>query len=189
MTVQSTLCGALVLAFFPTMAATAAIVEQASNGFTVGESADISAPPDRVYAALLAPSRWWSSEHTYSHDAANLSLDARAGGCWCETLPNGGSVQHLVVVNVVPGALLRLRGALGPLQGMAVDGAMTFHIHAAGTGTELTMTYAVGGYSTDGFAAIAKAVDVVLGEQTARLKRLVETGKPGSPLQPANHGE
>jgi uncharacterized protein YndB with AHSA1/START domain len=158
----------------------AAVDDVSPNGFAVSETADIAAAPERVYEALLTPQHWWSGEHTYSHNAANLSLDPRAGGCWCETLPGGGSVQHLVVVNAIPGKLLRLRGALGPLQGMAVEGAMTFGLRAAGNGTELTLTYVVGGYAKQGFAELTGAVDFVLAEQAARLKRLVETGSPQS---------
>lgn len=167
----------------------AAVEDEAANGFTVGETAAIAAPLDHVYEAVLTPAHWWSSEHTYSHDAANLTLDARAGGCWCETLPGGGSVQHLVVVNAIPGKLMRLRGALGPLQGMAVDGAMTFSLRPAGNATQLTLTYTVGGYSKQGFTELARAVDAVLGEQTARLKRFVETGSAESAAQPVKKGE
>lgn len=167
----------------------AAVEDEAANGFTVSETADIEASPDRVYQAVLAPARWWSSEHTYSHDAANLALDARAGGCWCETLPGGGSVQHLVVVNVIPDKLLRLRGALGPLQGMAVDGAMTYSLHAVNDRTQLTLTYAVAGYSKQGFAELAKAVDSVLDEQTVRLARFIETGSADPAEQPARKGD
>jgi uncharacterized protein YndB with AHSA1/START domain len=170
-----------------TLSASAAIEDEAQNGFTVGESAEIAAAPDRVYAALVAPARWWSSEHTYSHNAANLSLDARAGGGWCEALPDGGSVQHLVVVNAIPGK--RLRGALGPLQSIAADGAITISLHAIGNNTQLTLTYAVGGYSQQGFNGIAKAVDSVLAGQTARLKQFVETGSPESSRRSANKGE
>ena len=168
--------------------ASAAVEDEAPNGFTISETATVAAAPDRVYEALVAPAHWWSSEHTYSQNAANLTLDARAGGCWCETLPGGGAVQHMVVVNVMPGKLLRLRGALGPLQGMAVDGAMTFALHATGNVTQLTLTYAVGGYAKQGFGELAKAVDSVLGEQTARLARFIETGSAQSTPQPARKG-
>lgn len=168
----------------------AAVEDEAPNGFTVTETAAVAAAPDQVYGALIAPARWWSSEHTYSHDAANLTLDARAGGCWCETLPGGGSVQHMVVVNAIPGKLLRLRGALGPLQGMAVDGAMTYSMRPAGTRTQLILTYTVGGYAKQGFGELAKAVDSVLGEQTARLARLIETGSAAeSAAQTARKGK
>jgi uncharacterized protein YndB with AHSA1/START domain len=167
----------------------AAVDDEAPNGFTISKTVTIAASSDRVYAAIIAPAHWWDSEHTYSHSAANLSLDPRAGGCWCETLPGGGSVQHLVVVSAIPGKLLRLRGALGPLQGMAVDGAMTFSLHASGNGTELTLGYAVGGYSKQGFGELATAVDSVLAEQTARLKRFVETSSPESNHQQAKQGD
>jgi uncharacterized protein YndB with AHSA1/START domain len=157
--------------------ASAEVLNVAANGFEVRETAHIAAPPDQVYAALLLPARWWSSDHTFSRSAANLVLDARAGGCWCETLPNGGSVEHLTVVYVSPGKALRLRGALGPLQGLAVDGAMTWSVQSAAGGTDISMTYAVGGYVKDGFDDLSKGVDHVLGEQLARLKKLVD-GEP-----------
>lgn len=183
---------ALVAAVFAVMSPLplfAAVDDAASNGFTVSETADIAAAPDRVYDALLAPARWWSSEHTYSHSSANLTLDARAGGCWCETLPGGGSVQHMVVVNVIPGKLLRLRGALGPLQGMAVEGAMTFSLQPTANKTRLTLSYTVGGYAKQGFGELAKAVDSVLGEQTARLARYIETGSAETAAQSTRKGE
>lgn len=161
----------------------AAVEDVGATGFTVVERADITASPDQIYQAVIAPSRWWSSEHTYSQDAANLLLDPKAGGCWCETLPNGGSVQHMTVVTAMPGKLLRLRGALGPLQSMAVDGAMTFALQPDDKTTHLTLTYTVGGYATAGFSDVANAVDRVLGEQLSRLNHFVETGYPNSTSQ------
>jgi hypothetical protein len=67
------------------------------NGFEVATAAEIAAPPDRVYAALGEVGRWWRPSHTFSRDAANLSIELRAGGCFCERLKDGGSVQHLQV--------------------------------------------------------------------------------------------
>lgn len=158
----------------------AAIGDSAANGFSVVETVHIAAAPDRVYAALVAPSQWWSSAHTFSHDASNLSLDATAGGCWCEKLPGQGSVQHLVVVYAAPGHALVMRGALGPLQGLGVNGAMTVALKPAAGGTDLSLTYNVGGYLKDGLASWATPVDGVLAEQVARLKSFIETGEPAS---------
>ena len=154
--------------------ADAAVIDVASNGFTVQVKAHISAAPDRAYAALITPARWWNPDHTFSGNSANLSLDAKAGGCWCEKLPNGGSVVHLTVVYVNPGKVLRLRGALGPFQGYAVDGAMTWSLKAVGGGTDVSLEYTLGGYSKDGFDAGSKAVDGVLSDQVARLKQFIE---------------
>jgi uncharacterized protein YndB with AHSA1/START domain len=155
--------------------AVAAVDDVGRNGFQVTEHVQIAASPDKVYAALIQPAHWWSSAHTFSHNAANLTLDAKAGGCWCESMPDGGSVQHLVVVYASPGKALRLRGALGPLQGMAVDGALTVALQAVGSATDVQMTYAVGGYAKNGFDGISQAVDHVLGEQLASLKQSIET--------------
>jgi uncharacterized protein YndB with AHSA1/START domain len=156
----------------------AAIADVAANGFTVQIDTHIAAPPDKVYAALIAPATWWGSDHTFSHDAKNLHLEAKAGGCWCETLPGGGSVQHLMVVYVDPGKILRLRGGLGPFQGLGGEGALTWKLKPAGEGTDVSTTYTFGGYSKDGFATWSKAADGVLTEQMGHLKKLIETRRP-----------
>jgi hypothetical protein len=94
-------------------------------------------------------------------------------------LANGGGVQHMTVAYVDPGKILRFRGALGPLQTMAVDGSMTWELTAAGDKTHLQLTYTVGGYRASGLGAtMAKPVNDVLTLQVQRLKKLVETGQP-----------
>ncbi|MGH8139252.1 MAG: SRPBCC family protein [Steroidobacteraceae bacterium] len=158
--------------------AAAGVTDVGSNGFTVQVTAHISAPPQKVYAALVVPARWWSPDHTFSGKASNLHLEAKAGGCWCETLPDGGSVLHLTVVYVDPGKALRLRGALGPFQSYGVDGALTWALKPASEGTDLSVTYTLGGYIKDGFEQLSKAADGVLSSQVARLKAAVETGSP-----------
>ena len=78
-----------------------------------------------------------------------------------------------------PGKLLRFRGALGPLQAMAVDGSMTWELTMAGDKTHLQLTYTVGGYLPGGLGErMAKPVDGVLTLQVQRLKKLMETGQP-----------
>jgi len=169
---------AFALLFIVAVPALATVADVASSGFKVQVIAHIATPPDKVYSALIKPALWWSSEHTFSGNAANLTLDAKAGGCWCEKLAHGGSVMHLSVVYVDPGKVLRLRGALGPFQGNGVEGAMTWALKASGDGTDLSLVYAVGGYEKDGFEQWSKGVDGVLTDQVARLKRLIETGSP-----------
>jgi hypothetical protein len=124
---------------------------------------------------------WWDSEHTYSGDAKNLSIDANPGGCWCETLPDGGGVAHMTVVYVVPGRIIRFTGGLGPLQELAAVGTMTFAVSAAkerAGATEAVLTYNAAGYRPGGLASWAGGVDFVLTTQMDRLKRFVETGDP-----------
>jgi uncharacterized protein YndB with AHSA1/START domain len=152
----------------------------ASDGFLIVHSQRIDAGPARVYALLPAIGRWWSSSHTYSGDAANLTLDPQAGGCFCERWKDG-AVAHGRVILAMRDQLLRIDTALGPLQSKAVAGVLSFQLVPDGNATVLTLTYRVNGASGSALDKDAPAVDRVLGEQFARLTRLVETGKPDAP--------
>jgi len=174
----------LAVAALAASAATAEVVDQQANGFSLQEHETIAAAPGAVWAELIQPAHWWSQAHTFSGDSKNLSLDAKAGGCWCETLPGGGSVLHLTVVNVVPGKLLRMRGALGPFQSTGMDGAMNIVLEPGdkkGKTTKLTVVYNLGGYVWGGYQALPATADGVLGLQFYRLKQLIETGSPDTP--------
>jgi hypothetical protein len=166
--------GAALAALLIGGSAPAEVQSVGANGFELKESVHVAAGADKVFAAILQPSRWWSSDHTFSGSAANLTLDARVGGCWCEKLPDGGSVEHLRVIYFAPGKMLRLRGALGPFQGFAVDGVMTFAVKSSAGGTDIVLTYAIGGYAKDGFDNLSKGADQVLGAQIERLRKLIE---------------
>lgn len=147
-------------------------------GFAIERTATVDASPERVFAALGKPALWWSSAHSWSGDAQNLSLAMRAGGCFCEALPKvRGEVEHARVVHLVPGKMLRLSGALGPLQGEAVAGTLTFTLKPDGSKTVITMSYVVGGYLRQGARNLAAPVDGVLGEQLTRLSAYIDTGR------------
>jgi uncharacterized protein YndB with AHSA1/START domain len=158
--------------------AAATVVHASPSGFELKQVVHIAAPPARVYAALIQPGKWWNPQHTYSGSAANLSLDARIGGCFCEALPGGGAVEHLTVVNIQPSQVLELRGALGPFHARGVDGVLAFSLAPAGDGVELTMVNDMGGYMSEGLDGWAPKADAMLADQLARLKRYVETGAP-----------
>jgi uncharacterized protein YndB with AHSA1/START domain len=157
----------------------AEVVESTASGFTTKATTEIPAAPRAVYQALTARvASWWDPEHTWSGAARNMTIDARAGGCFCEQLANGGSVQHMTVVLAEPGKTLRMRGALGPLQEQAVVGTLTWTLTEVGSRTRVDMTYVVGGYMRGGLAPVAKLVDSVLATQVQRLKQYVESGRP-----------
>ena len=167
-------CVGLAVAVSSARPVAAEVLSSGASGFEVRETVHVAASPDKAYAALVQPARWWASDHTLSGNAANLTLDVRAGGCWCESLPEGGSAEHLRVVYVAPGKALRLRGALGPFQGLGLEGAMTWSLKAGASGTDISVTYALGGYAKDGFDGLSKAADHVLGEQIERLRKLID---------------
>ena len=155
------------------------VIESTPTGFLVRNTAAINAPPAKVYTALTdGVGRWWDSAHTFSHDARNLSLDAKPGGCFCEGLPDGGGLEHMRVLYASPGKLLRLSGAIGPLQEAALAGTMTWSLSQGGGGTTVELNYTVGGFRAGGFRDIPTVVDGVLRGQLARLKAFVETGRP-----------
>jgi hypothetical protein len=158
-------------------AAHAEVTDKSAAGFEVTQKATIAAPAAKVYAALLTPSAWWNKDHSWSGNAANLSIDL-ATGCFCETLPKG-FVRHMTVVFADGATTLRLFGGLGPMQFTGASGHLAYVLKPAGDKTELTLTYDVGGYAKGGLAdKWAAPVDGVLGEAVGRLKTYVETGKP-----------
>jgi uncharacterized protein YndB with AHSA1/START domain len=154
------------------------------DSFVIAYSQRIEVAPARAYAALPAIDRWWSSGHTWSGDAANLSLKAEAGSCFCERWTDG-TVEHGRVIMAKRDQLLRLQTALGPLQAMAVTGVLTFQLKPDDKGgaaaTVLTLTYVVNGAGSSALDKLAPAVNDVLGEQFSRLVRFIETGKATAP--------
>lgn len=166
----------IALLFVPPAAAK--VVSQSATGFLVTHEADVTVDPQAAYDAFVQIGRWWSDAHSFSGAAKNISIEPKAGGCWCESLPNGGSVRHMTVIHANPGALLVFNGGLGPLQFMGVAGSMKVSFKAGGSGTHVSLVYAVGGYDPDNFKEISKGVDAVLGEQMKRYGDFATTGKP-----------
>jgi hypothetical protein len=151
----------------------AAVTQADANHLVVNYTLPVSAKPAAAYAAAVDVARWWSSDHTYSGDAKNLSLEAKAGGCWCEKLAAGG-VEHMHVVLAMPGTLLRLRGGLGPLQAGALEGTLTFAFKSGKDGNAIDVSYVVAGYLEGGLDKVAAGVDQVLGTQLQRLQALAD---------------
>lgn len=162
--------------------ALAEVVTATPSSFVIKQSVTIAQPAQPTWDMLRSPQKWWDKDHTWSGDAANLYMDAQATGCFCERLPNKGSVEHAHIVFVQPGQMLRLVGSLGPLQGEAVVGTLTFQLEPDGEGaTKVTMSYVVSGFARGGMEAIAPAVDGVLGAQLAGLKAAAEVAVPVPP--------
>lgn len=169
-----TMIAAAALALLAAGTARAEVVDAQPNGFEVKHEVIIAAPASVVWATLVQPSKWWSSAHTWSGSAANLSLGAASGGCFCERLPNGGSVLHMSTVYAAPSQRLVLSGALGPMQSSGASGALTVLLAEKDGKTTVTFTYDVGGYFKGGLDKIAGGVDGVLGQQVAGLKAAAE---------------
>ena len=169
--------GTAVTAAMPSPAV-ATLAQQGETGFLVEVVADVPGKsPEQVWRALMQPAKWWDGAHSWSGKAGNLYIEDRAGGCFCERIPDErygkvmGSVEHARVVAVMPSHLLRLSGALGPLQSEALAGTLSISLAPYHGGTHLAWTYVVGGYMRMLNREIAPAVDKVLTEQAERLVR------------------
>ena len=161
--------------------ARAEVTSASPSAFVIQAEADVAASPAETWRRLLRVEHWWNSAHTYSGDARRLSLDPRAGGCWCERWGEGQSVEHMRVVLVMENEgirTLRAVGGLGPLQEMGVNGVLTFTVAPLASGAKITMTYRVTGDAALGLDQIAPGVDGVLLEQFGRLSRYSATGSP-----------
>lgn len=158
---------ALLLAAAP---ASAELVAVGENRIASEHEAIVPVAPDEVWIALTDPAGWWDGSHSYSGDAANLVLDPLAGGCLCEILPEGGgTVEHLRIVTALPGRLLRMSGAMGPLQSEALTGTLSIGLTPVESGTRIEWDYVVSGFARFDLAEIAPAVDAMHGGQFARL--------------------
>jgi uncharacterized protein YndB with AHSA1/START domain len=173
------LATAAFVAFAPS--ARAELAAASSGAFLVQAQTQVAAPPDRVWRALTRVNQWWGDEHTYSGDGGRMSLDARAGGCWCEQWGRGQSVEHGRVILAMEREgvrTLRIAAGLGPLQETGAVGILTFTVAPHASGASITMSYRVTGDPGLGLDQIAPLVDMVLLEQFGRLGRYSATGSP-----------
>ena len=127
----------------------------------------IVAPPDGSIVRLLVD----GEPLDVTTARVTRKLDMRAGGCFCETW-DGGSAEHGRVILVLRDRLLRLEGALGPLQERAVTGILGFLITREGDRTKILVTYRVRA-AEGAIESTAEGVDRVIGEQVERLTALI----------------
>ncbi len=156
----------------------AEVIEQGDDGFVTRDMVVVDASPMETWVALITPSKYWNPAHSWSGDAANMSIRPQGGGCFCERLPAkedqlkvglAGSVEHMRVILARPEQVLRMRGGLGPLQSEPAQGVLTVTLKQVDGGTRILWEYVVGGYTRFDVPVISKAVDGVMSEQLNRL--------------------
>jgi len=158
--------------------AQAEVVSANPHGFELQQVVNLVIPQPKAFAAFGQVGQWWSKDHTYSGDAARLSLQMRPGGCFCETLDGGGGIEHLRVTYVQPGERLVLTGSLGPLLFEATTGVMDVKVERIAGGSRVIMSYRAAGFATGNAEKLAPLVDQVLGEQMKRFRVYAAGGAP-----------
>jgi uncharacterized protein YndB with AHSA1/START domain len=170
------LCASLALA--SPGAARAEVKDATAGGFTLENSVQVPTDALTAWRALVEDvDRWWPADHTWWGAEGELSIEPRAGGCFCE---RRGAQQalHMLVSFVDPGKLLRLTGGLGPLQGMGLHGVLEFRFApAAGGGSTITMFYRAGGYAPEDLSKLVPVVDRVQAQQLGALAEHLQRGR------------
>jgi uncharacterized protein YndB with AHSA1/START domain len=163
--------------------AQAEIKDRSPGGFTLENVRTVPVSADEAFRVLVEEvDQWWPRDHTWWGAASTLSIEPRAGGCFCERAGTR-EAQHMTVGFVDPGRTLRLLGGLGPMQGMGLHGVLEFRFapDPAG-GTRIMMFYRSGGYSPDDLGEFAPIVDRVQALQLGGLAERLggETPKAGA---------
>lgn len=148
--------------------ASAEVIGAAPNGFHIRHVVEVKAEQQAAFADFALVHDWWDKNHTYSGDARNLRMSLLPGGCFCETLPNGGGIEHMRIAYFDRGKRIVLTGSLGPLLYEATSAVMDVKFEPAAGGTRVMMDYKAAGFAAGGADKLARPVDAVLGQQFAR---------------------
>jgi hypothetical protein len=150
--------------------ARAEIEDATPDGFTLENVVQVPTDAATTWKALVEDvDQWWPADHTWWGAEGVLTIEPRAGGCFCERRGEQQAL-HMLVAFVDPPRLLRLTGGLGPLQGMGLHGALELRLAPAeGGGTRITMFYRAGGYTPDDLSKLAAVVDEVQAMQLGGL--------------------
>ena len=143
--------------------------KQSNTGFTLVITGEVKTTPVEAYDQFIRIEEWWLEGHTWYGRSENLSIEPKAGGCFCE-ISGDNQVLHMLVSYVQPGVELKMVGGLGSLQMMGVHGAMSWRFEPIADGTRIIQTYNVTGYAPGGLKEVADIVDSI---QTSQLNSLV----------------
>ena len=103
----------------------------------------VSAPPKRVWAALMKIDNWLRFQAPVKGRKA--TFEPWVGGRYYVQQPDGTSMLHLVVTYIEPGKLLRMSGPMG-LSHLPVCNAFIFELQPKGKGTLLRFCQRSFGY-------------------------------------------
>jgi hypothetical protein len=167
----------LTLLMLPVSAA-AEVISASDHGFELQQSVNLVIPQPKAFAAFGQVGQWWGKDHTYSGDSSRMSMQLRPGGCFCETLEDGGGIEHMHVTLVRPDEQVVLTGGLGPLLYQATAGVMDVKVERIAGGSRVTMNYRAAGFANGDAAKFAPLVDQVLGDQMKRFRVYAAGGAP-----------
>lgn len=169
-------CIAALAAALLAPAAQARVLDAKANGFTLENVVTVPVSPEVAWKALVKDvDQWWPKKHSWW--TGKFRIETEANGCFCETAGDRQAL-HMVVSFVDPGQTLRMLGGLGPLQGLGLSGALEWRLKSVEGGTQITLAYVVGGYTTADLLKFAPIVDQVQGIQLGSLDAFINKREP-----------
>lgn len=161
----------LILPFFIVGSlARAEVVTSSESGFELRHEATSLLEPYELWDILIEPKVWWDGNHTYSGDAANLSLGGKKAGSYWREDWDGGSVIHGQVLTAMEDSKLVLSAPFGPLQGTGATCIWTITLSPAeGGGTLIRSRHVIAGAPGTGLEELAGPVDRVMSNGIERL--------------------
>lgn len=146
------------------------VIKSDASGFIIEIEKEVPVSQMNSYQQFLNIGQWWSNEHTWFGEAKNLYIEPRVNGCFCEV--NGEQqASHMTVSYIEPNKEIRMRGGLGPLQMLALTGAMSWKFEALTKNTSrITFYYKVSGSPSDNLDKLAPIVNKV---QSLQLNRFI----------------
>jgi len=151
------------------------VINSSEHGFELRIEKTVNSDPMTIYRQFIRIGEWWDPEHTFFGKARKLSIEPRAGGCFCEKSADR-EVLHMTVSYVDPGKEIHMIGGLGPLQMMGVHGGWSWQFEALPENrTNIILNYQVVGFLPGGLDSLAKVVNGVQENQVERLVSAVET--------------
>jgi len=167
----------MLLTSLMTTTANAEVIKSTAEGFIIQHSATITKDIAEVFQTMVGKvGHWWSPAHSFSGDAGNMLIDSE---CFCERWGNN-LVRHLDTVILIEHSKVIMKGGLGPLKELGLNGTMIWTLASTSKAvTTVSWKYHVYGYSETNMAELAIAVDGVLKEQIDRLTGYLE-GKNSS---------
>lgn len=147
--------------------AAAKVTHLDTHGFIVENQVMVEDERSHAWSALVNDvDQWWPKSHSWWQ--GTFSIDAKAGGCFCEH-QGDNSAEHMRVSFAQPYHKLLMTGGLGPLQGMGMFGALEWRFEEVEGGTLIVLTYRVSGIHPGGFAELSEIVARVQGAQLKAL--------------------
>ena len=162
------LSAAILVACMAMHTAGAEIVSASDTHFVLRHEATSPLAVEDLWDRLIDPASWWHPDHTYSGDAANLTLEPEVGGLWREDW-DSGSVSHGKVLYIETAKSLRMEAPFGPLQGLGAYTIWTITLTESVDGTVVVFDEVSTGPPTADMSETARAVDFVKSEAIGRL--------------------